>query len=560
MRRASVAIAVGAIAVLTAGPGSWGQGGPVETLPFDHWAYDAVEQLCEIGVIIGYPDASFRGDRVLTRHEFAMAVSRIVDLYSRARLIGPEGAPGPAGPAGPPGPAGPAGPAGPPGPPGPDGKPQIDEGMLWRLIGKLTEEFSREMQTLGGSIAELQGQIGALDQRVTVLETPREVDVFGYIDYRIGTAGKINFDHDFDNLTAKVIVEGNISDEAFGRIALKYADAYVPLSVIDIEQREGPGFVNPPGNRPYGYGQEDLWLDEAFVQFPTRGRLAADWTVGRQFFCYGLGLVANDERRALTGIRCQKDDLFSTGIDLDFVVAGATHDWLPARPFPGHSDGYVAVRFSHERPKWSWGLNFLPDGTGNEIAYSADMRLRLGGDRYLTVEYAEQNRHSNRAPYRLKNPDDAAMVHLDLIDTEDLSVSWFYSNVDPEYDIVYSSIHPYYEVTQSQRPGNMFAWDRWLRRPFAITNFKCDGWYIDTHLGDTPISLVYLRPRGLSDWWMLSQVGHNDYDKLWAISLRRPLAEGLDMRLTYAHQGTSSQATPGARDQKLLRGEWTVNF
>ena len=561
MKQASLAIWVGTLVVLVVCPCCWGQSGPAATVPFDHWAYDAVEQLCDVGIIIGYPDGAFRGTRGLTRYEFAMAVSRIVDLYSQAGVIGPKGALGAQGPPGAQGPAGPQGQPGPAGPPGPDGTQTIDEAAVLRLVSQLTEEFSRELEMLGVDVGELEGQIGELGKRVTVLETRRkDVDVFGYIDYRIGAVGDIDFDYDFDNLTAKVIVEGNISDDAFVRIALKYADAYVPLSVIDIEQGEGPGFVNPPGNRPYGYGQEDLWLDEAFVQFPTRGRFEAKWTVGRQFFCYGHGLLANDERRALTGIRCQKEDLFNTNVDLDFVLAGATHDWLPARPFPGHGDGYVAARLSYTRPKWSLAFNILPDGTGNELAWGTDLQLRLGGNRYLCVEWAEQNRHANRVAFELKNPDDALMITCDLIDTEDLSLSYFYSNIDPEYDIVYSSIHPYYEVNQAKRPGNMFAWDRWLRNPFAITNFECDGWYLDTHLGEIPISLVYLRPRSLSDWWMLSQVGHGDYDELWAITLTRPLADGLDMRLTYAHQDTSSRATPGAKDQDLLRAEWAVSF
>jgi hypothetical protein len=52
---------------------------PSATVPFDHWAYDAVKQLCEKGVIIGYPDGSFKGDRAMTRYEFAMAISRLIE-------------------------------------------------------------------------------------------------------------------------------------------------------------------------------------------------------------------------------------------------------------------------------------------------------------------------------------------------------------------------------------------------------------------------------------------------------------------------------------------------
>ncbi|MEI6503055.1 MAG: S-layer homology domain-containing protein, partial [Armatimonadota bacterium] len=62
---------------------AWAQQGaqPQQTVPFSHWAYDACQQLSDLGIIIGYPDGTWRGDRPLTRYEFAMAVSRIVDIF-----------------------------------------------------------------------------------------------------------------------------------------------------------------------------------------------------------------------------------------------------------------------------------------------------------------------------------------------------------------------------------------------------------------------------------------------------------------------------------------------
>ena len=52
---------------------------PTGDVPFDHWAYDAVKQLVEKGIIIGYPNGLFEGNRAMTRYEFAMAISRLVD-------------------------------------------------------------------------------------------------------------------------------------------------------------------------------------------------------------------------------------------------------------------------------------------------------------------------------------------------------------------------------------------------------------------------------------------------------------------------------------------------
>lgn len=43
-------------------------------VPTGHWAYDAVEELSNDGIIKGYPDGTFKGNRNLTRYEFALAL------------------------------------------------------------------------------------------------------------------------------------------------------------------------------------------------------------------------------------------------------------------------------------------------------------------------------------------------------------------------------------------------------------------------------------------------------------------------------------------------------
>ena len=42
----------------------------------NHWAYEAVEELAKQGLLEGYPDGTFRGDRMMTRYEFAQVVYR----------------------------------------------------------------------------------------------------------------------------------------------------------------------------------------------------------------------------------------------------------------------------------------------------------------------------------------------------------------------------------------------------------------------------------------------------------------------------------------------------
>ena len=49
---------------------------PFSDVPADHWAYDAVTQLAADGVIEGYGDTTFQGDKSITRYEMAQMVAK----------------------------------------------------------------------------------------------------------------------------------------------------------------------------------------------------------------------------------------------------------------------------------------------------------------------------------------------------------------------------------------------------------------------------------------------------------------------------------------------------
>jgi len=85
---------------------------PFADVPADHWAYDAVSQLAADGVIDGYGDGTFKGDRSITRYEMAQMVAK-------AMAKNPSGA---------------------------------DKA----LVDKLAAEFSEELSTLGVRVANLE--------------------------------------------------------------------------------------------------------------------------------------------------------------------------------------------------------------------------------------------------------------------------------------------------------------------------------------------------------------------------------------------------------------------
>ncbi len=49
---------------------------PFSDVPAGHWAYDSISKLAAAGVIEGYGDETFRGDRLMTRYEMAQIVAK----------------------------------------------------------------------------------------------------------------------------------------------------------------------------------------------------------------------------------------------------------------------------------------------------------------------------------------------------------------------------------------------------------------------------------------------------------------------------------------------------
>lgn len=64
---------------------------PFADVPASSWAYADVESLAADGIVVGYPDGTFKGDRPLTRYEMAAVVARAL---THVRAI-PKGEPGP---------------------------------------------------------------------------------------------------------------------------------------------------------------------------------------------------------------------------------------------------------------------------------------------------------------------------------------------------------------------------------------------------------------------------------------------------------------------------------
>jgi hypothetical protein len=53
-------------------------------VPAGHWAYAAVDKLAKAGFVDGYGDRTFRGDKTMSRYEFAILVAKAMDKFDSA--------------------------------------------------------------------------------------------------------------------------------------------------------------------------------------------------------------------------------------------------------------------------------------------------------------------------------------------------------------------------------------------------------------------------------------------------------------------------------------------
>ena len=70
-------LALAAVAALTAGVSAYAAN-PVSDVTADDWAYQAVSDLSAQGVVEGYPDGTFKGEKNMTRYELAQIVARLM--------------------------------------------------------------------------------------------------------------------------------------------------------------------------------------------------------------------------------------------------------------------------------------------------------------------------------------------------------------------------------------------------------------------------------------------------------------------------------------------------
>lgn len=125
---------------------------PFSDVPAKHWAYDAVNKLAASGIVDGYGDGTFKGDKTMTRYEMAQIISKAMNKVTT-----------------------------------------VDQKVI---IDKLAGEFGTELNSLGVKVDGIQKQMDNQikltgDARVRFNSTAAEDTTYRF---RLNVGGKINND------------------------------------------------------------------------------------------------------------------------------------------------------------------------------------------------------------------------------------------------------------------------------------------------------------------------------------------------------------------------------
>jgi len=439
---AVVVAALGAFVLVPAATADWDTGvttvagGPVPPdVPWDHWAYDAIAELYDAGLLEGYPDGTFKGNRNLTRYEFAVALARMLwHVEDMKATPGPPGPPGPAGPVGPPGakgdtgPAGTAGPkgaegakgatgaTGPPGPVGPEGKVDytkvadmikkdidgrklVDSAALDKKITELKDWLNPELEEINNRLDDLSESMDKLEGRVKALEDKPDV-VTGVLSTDVGVnvsggrlaipanlANRLNM---FQALETTLVFYKKINSKTTAGVVLFEDMNGLPLRT----------FVVP---------------DEAWVQVKDTTVLGVDCDlkVGRQYTKYGYGLTWNTDSRSTDGVLIQNRDWSIKEAELYVGGGMGTAPHLVARIGDDiGSDLYAGLT-------WVWN-----DTTGYGGLTANQQFGRVGVDaRYVWDDDKEIKAEVSFRPNALNTANIGWVASADIVRNDDWDIS-----------------------------------------------------------------------------------------------------------------------------------------
>jgi len=214
---------------------------PFVDVPLNHWAYDAVQTLAAKGVIVGYPDGTFGGQRTLTRYEMAEALAKAlayVEQYGG-----------------------------------------IEEDV--EILSKLAVEFADELATLGVKVADLEATLGEHSEAIAAMQ--ETVDKHEKFFEPVTISGSVEVE--YEKVVMPTVQPGVITDTVELTLEAEINDttnASITLEGVDLISGTGDLVVDDWWLKHFGE-ELSLWAGE--VEPATIGQgLIYDFDTNEEFY------------------------------------------------------------------------------------------------------------------------------------------------------------------------------------------------------------------------------------------------------------------------------------
>ena len=207
-------LALAAVAALTAGVSAYAAN-PFSDVTADDWAYQAVSDLSAQGVVEGYPDGTFKGERNMTRYELAQIVARL--MAKEDQLNAEQQA----------------------------------------TLDKLAGEYADELANLGVRVSNLEKKVGNISwngdarMRYTNFSADKADKYDGRI--RLNVKGQVN---------DATYVQGQFVTNMYFKDA-KDDDGDTSMSQIYVNHNFGKNVAVRLGRQPIAFGDQGGWLYNA---------------------------------------------------------------------------------------------------------------------------------------------------------------------------------------------------------------------------------------------------------------------------------------------------------
>ena len=204
-------LAIAAAVALTAGVSAFAAN-PFSDVSTDDWAYQAVSDLSDQGVVEGYPDGTFKGERNITRYELAQIIARL--MAKEDQLNAEQRA----------------------------------------TLDKLAGEYADELANLGVRVSNLEKKVG---------------NIYWSGDARMRYQDKGNNKEDW-NGRIRINVKGQVNDSTYvqGRFLneMNFKDSENSKTSMDqlyVNHNFGKDFSVRLGRQPIVFGNQTGWLYNA---------------------------------------------------------------------------------------------------------------------------------------------------------------------------------------------------------------------------------------------------------------------------------------------------------